>query len=105
MGTYSTLTEPSRNEAIAVGTTAVSIAVNSTTDTPRKNFILRNISPNAADIITVWLSNEAAKVNTGIVLRQFESITDATDSGYQCWQGQISAICATATGVLAVFER
>lgn len=98
--------EPTRNESIAVGLTSKEVASTRTgSERPRKSIVIRNISPNAADTITVNIGYGAAVANTGIVLRQYESFTDANDAGYICWQGVITAICATANGVLAVFER
>lgn len=102
-----------RNEQVAVGVSAVTVADNRKTgmydesgNNVRKVLSIRNISPNAADIITVWLSSTGvATANSGIVLRQYESFTDSQDSGYMPWQDKVTAICATANGILTVFER
>lgn len=105
IGTYSTFVEPSRNEIVPVGTSNTSVCLASFMEKPRKVLTIRNTSPNATDIITVTMANTRSANNAGIVLRQFESFTDSTDSGYECWQGPVNAICATATGQISVFER
>lgn len=97
--------EPSRNEQISVGLTAVEVAARRTDTTPRKTIVIRNTSPNATDIITLNLGAGTATANLGIVLRQYETFVDTNDSGYICWQGVITGICATATGKLSIFER
>lgn len=105
-GTYSLRYEPTRNETVAVGLTAVTVVDARSTNQPRKTIILRNNSPNATDIIYIKFSSAGIATSTeGIILRQFETLTDSTDSGYECYQDTITAICATATGSLAVFER
>lgn len=95
-----------RNESISVGTSNVVVSRSRTQEQKqeRKVILCRNISPNATDTITINFGNTAT-ANTGIVLKQYESFTEVTDSGYKAFQGQINAICATATGVLSIFER
>lgn len=105
MGQYSYLEEPTRNDSLAIPASNTLVAESRNQDNPRKALVVRNISPNAADTISITLGFNVAVANKGIVLRQYESFTDATDSGYQCWQGAITAICATANGLLSIFER
>lgn len=105
MPIYQSIQEPSRNEIVAVGTTSVIVSDSKNTDNPRKVILIRNNSSAAADIITVNLGNNAAIASAGIVLKQYESFSDSSEAGYQCWQGSITAICATANGSLSVFER
>ena len=96
-----------RNEDIAVGTTAVDVCDNRE-GLPNKRTVLsvRNTSPNATDDIRVNFQPTGVATSTkGILLKQYESFTDSSDSGYECWQGKTTAICATATGVLTVFEK
>lgn len=93
-----------KNESLAIGTSNVVISRSRTQDRPRKVILIRNISPNAGDTITISLG-QSATANTGIVLKQYESFTDSTDAGYQAFQGQINGICATATGLIAIMER
>ena len=97
--------EPARNEQIAVGTSAVTLCYPRTTSTPRKNILVRNISPNAADIITLNVGITPAVANAGIILRQYETWSDSSDVGYDCVQGTITAICATANGQVSLYER
>jgi hypothetical protein len=97
--------EPSRNEEVSVNTTSSIISARRNELQPRKVITIRNNSPNAADIITLNFGANAAVAGNGIVLRQYESLTDSNDQGYLCWQDQITAVCATANGLLAIFER
>jgi hypothetical protein len=99
------LQEITRNESVAVGVASIVVAPMRSTLPKRKVITIRNNSPNAADIITLSFGQNAAVANAGIILKQYESMTDANDGGYECYQDQISAICATANGVLAIFER
>ena len=108
MGTFGTIgyqQEPVRNETVAVGISNVTVAEDRNEDAPRKVIVIRNISPNATDIITINFGLSQAVANAGIVLRQYESFTDTQDGGYMPFQGHINAICATATGSLAIMER
>lgn len=103
---YQNFQEASRNDSVAVGLTSTLVANARNEAQPRQVVLLRNISPNATDIITVFFGNSQATVNKSMVLRQYESVSDSTESEfYKAWQGSITAICATATGVLSVFER
>lgn len=97
--------EPSRNETLAVGLTPVIVSQARTGAVPRKVMVVRNISTGAASVITINFGNAQAVANAGIVLRQYESFTDATDNGYESYQGTITAICADANGNMAIFER
>lgn len=98
--------EPTRNETIDVGTTSTIVSETRTGGKiKRRNITIRNISTNAADIITINLGYSNAVANAGIVLRQNESFTDSSETGYECYQGVISGICATANGKLAIYER
>jgi len=102
---FSSIQEPVRNGSVAVGLTNVTVCDARNGHNPRKALMIRNISTNANDVITINLGMQTATANTGIVLRQYESFTDSTDINYECFQGTISGICATANGVLAIFER
>lgn len=92
-----------RNESVTVGTTSTIVAqYRSTKD--RKAIILRNNSTSSTAVITVNLGNSAT-ASTGIVLRQYESISDSNETGYTCFQGTIAAICSEAGGTLVIMER
>lgn len=97
--------EQTRNESIAVGVASVEIAPNRTAQNPRKAIVVRNISDDPTKIISINQGYGAAVVNRGVVLKQYESYTDSTETGYECYQGTIKAICAVAAGALAIFER
>ncbi len=102
---YSYFQEPSRQESVLIGTSSKIISEFRHEQEPRRVIVVRNISPNAADVISIAFGLTQAVNDTGIVLRQYESFTETTDAGYQCFQGSITAICATANGKLAILER
>lgn len=91
---------PSRNEQVSVIATSAQVSFSH----PREVLVIRNTSPNVADIITIRLGEGAATSNNGIVLLQYESFTDSTDTGHKCWAGSVNAICATANGKLSIME-
>lgn len=102
---FSSLSESVRNTSIAVGTSSVLIAEIKLSVAPRRDILVRNISPNAADIITVNLGNQQAIANTGIILQQGESFSFSSEATNPCPQCQFTAICATANGLLSIMER
>lgn len=99
------LQEATRNEKILVSTTSKMLSEARNEQNIRKCIVVRNISPNAADIITVHLGFKAAVADNGIVLRQNEAFVDSSEAGYKCHQGGITTICETADGVLSIYER
>jgi len=99
------LQEITRDDSVAVGTSSVVVSNARQTLPKRKVITIRNISTAAADIISISFGVTSAVANKGLVLRQYESFTDANDGAYEAYQDQINAICATANGVLAVHER
>jgi hypothetical protein len=105
-GLYSLRYEPVRNEQVNVGVSSVSVSEARSENQKRKLIIIRNRSPNVADIITLTFSSSGlATSSNGVVLEKGESVVDSTGEGYECFQDKISAICATANGVLSVMER
>lgn len=104
-GTFTTYQEPARNDQVAVSTSSLTLSVARQAGAERKTITVRNTSPNSADVIWVTIGATTAVVGKGIQLKQGESFTDATDAGYQCWQGTITAICETVNGTTAIFER
>ena len=97
--------EPTRNEQVSVGVSSVIVAESRNTINERKGIIIRNISPDVADIITLNIGFNEATLNNGIILKKDESFVDSSETGYKCHQGVITAICATANGNLSVYER
>ena len=97
--------EPTRNEEVLVSTSNKIVSEARNQQNARKNITIRNTSANAADIITLNLGYDTATSGAGIVLKQNESFTDTSETGYSCYQGVISAICDTANGKLAIYER
>ena len=93
--------EYSANEQLDV-TTASSVISDSKS---RSSFILRNTSANVADVITVVLGKKAGVASKGIVLNKNEVYGESSQEGFECWSGQINAICATVNGKLSINER
>jgi len=102
---YGSQSEPIRNETVLVGVTSKVICEQRNQLNKRKVLTIRNISAAAADIITISYGYSAAVADNGIVLRQYESFTDSNDGQYEVYQDQVSAICATANGKIAIMER
>lgn len=98
-------TEPVRNEILAVGVTSVQVMPQRLSMNKRKVILVRNTSDDATKIITVNLGANPAVASKGIVLRQNESFMDSSETGYECFQGIITAICAAAAGQLSIVER
>jgi len=94
-----------RNEKLTVGTTSKQIARDLSGIGGRRAIVIRNISSDPADVITLALGTDAAVSGAGIVLKQGEVWYDGNDAGYECWQHEIQAICDTSNGVLSVMER
>lgn len=94
-----------RNEQVSIGTSSIVIANPRFSTKPRKAIVIRNTSDNADDIITIALGQASATNGNGLVLRQNDSFSDSTESGYLCHQDFISAICSTANGKLSIMEK
>lgn len=105
-GFLGTPQEPTRNEKLIVTNSAQTIC-DARTDMSRKTIVIRNIADDPTKIITVNFGAQQAQNNVGIVLRQYESVTDSAETGYLPFQGTITAICAvaSATATLSIFER
>ena len=95
-----------RNEQVGVIATSERIFKPTFEGQPRKQFVIRNTSPNAADIITLSFGPYAAVVDGGLVLHKGDVYTESTvnDPSFDVWQGPIQAICATANGLLSIME-
>ena len=105
IGIVDGIEEITRQSIVLVGVTNTIVADPRNTLPKRKVLTVRNNSAAAASIITISFGQYPAINNAGIVLRQYESFTDANDGAYECYQGQINALCADANGSLSVFER
>jgi len=97
--------EPTRDDSVAIGTTAVMVSDPRTGKNYREELILRNISDDATKIISIHTGSQIATANTGIVLRQYEAVVWSRIGDDFPPQGAITAICAVAGGTLAVHER
>jgi glycine cleavage system H lipoate-binding protein len=93
--------EYTRNEQVAVGITALEVSFAK----KRKVILIQNISPNVTDIVYVSLNSKVATATNGIRLLQNESVMMTQDVGYTPYGGVVTAVCATATGVLNIFEQ
>jgi hypothetical protein len=90
-----------RNEIVTVGATQVVISPKK----ERKAIYIRNTSA-AAQIVTIAFDNiNAVVAGRGIVLSPGEYITESTNSGYKCWNGDIKAIANAAGATLAIMEQ
>lgn len=106
VGTIGGLQEETRSENILVSTTSIEVASPRTTESKRKIIYIRNVSLNAADILSLGFGDrQGAIINTGIQLRQNETYIESIQSGFEPYQGRIQIICATVNGVIALFER
>jgi len=97
-------TEPTRNEKQTIGTTSTLICEKRNQTNERKVLIIRNTSDADNKIITIAIGNEQATAQNGIVLNRNEAFTDTTETGYKCFQGQISGICEVEGGKFSKFE-
>ena len=106
VGMMSSIQIPTRNEKIEVNATSEVILETKNLPIKRHSYILRNMSLNEVDIITIHIGYGEAVSGEGIVLKKGESVSESisTDTN-DVWSGQISAICDTADGLLSVFER
>ena len=99
------MAERVRNEQVSVTTSSSNIASLGEGTSRRTAIVLTNVSNNVADVISVALGGKAAVAGEGVILAKGASFTDSDSEGYQCYQGNIQAICATANGLLAIMER
>lgn len=94
--------EDTRNELVLVGVDSVIVAE---ARPDRISIYLRNTSANAVDIITVVFGNQTAVLLAGQVQNPGDTSVDSNNADYKCYQGVITAICATADGQLSIYER
>jgi len=97
--------ESARNETITVGTSNTILSDVRNLQNLRKNILLRNTSTSATAVITLNLGYNQAVAGAGIVLKQNESFSDSSETGYEAYQGVITGICNEAGGKLAIYER
>jgi len=100
------LQELTRNEQILVGTSSVPVTpARQIKGQERKVIIIRNISVNDVDIIYLSFGTQPAVAGTGVQLKRGDIYQDSTGENYEAYQDQINGICATANGILSIFER
>jgi len=106
MSLFSPIQQATRNDNITIATSSTKVSDARNSDNPRVLITIRNISTVSTDVVTVNLGNNAAIANQGLVLKQYESFTDANDGAYECWQGSVTAISTTGTANnISIFER
>lgn len=90
-----------RNEIVTVGATQVVISPKR----ERKSIYIRNTSTES-QVVTIAFDNlNAVVAGKGIVLSPGEYITESTNSGYECWNGDIKAIASASDATLAIMEQ
>lgn len=94
-------TEISMQKIVAVGLTPVLISGKRR----RKSIYLRNVGTDGSRISVSFSNSDTPADGSGIVINQNEFIIDSNSEGYECWNGDIKAICSTANGSLSVMER
>lgn len=91
----------SKSATAAVSATSVQVIPAVTGELARTQLIITNTS--AAAVVTISKGDVAAVAGSGIVLQPKSTYVEATDGGYQCWQGAVSCV-ADAVGSIAVVE-
>lgn len=99
---YYQLNQPVRGEPITIGTTSVNISRRRPLQNPRQVYTIRNTG---ATTITIVFGGDAAVATYGQILMAGETMTDSSDSGYICYQDNISAISSAAGGQVTIMER
>jgi len=92
--------EGSRNAQVTVGITSQNILV----PNKRKVLAIRNSSI-AGQVLTIHLGENAAVLNSGIVLSPGQAWVENTSEGFVCWDGNVQAISDVAGAILSYFER
>lgn len=99
------LQDTARNDLVTIGTTSTIASFARQVDQmPRRAYTIRNTST-GGQVITVNLGLSQAVANNGIVLNPNESFSDSSETGYECFQGTITAISDLADGKLSIMER
>lgn len=104
-GILTSFDEPTRNEIQAVGVTSAIIVPVRNVLNKRKVIQIRNTSDDDTKVITINLGSNPSVANAGIVLKRWEAFADSSETGYECWQGAITAISAVAGAQVSIFER
>jgi len=92
-----------RNASVAVGTLNAIAANKVMIGYRRTQLIITNTS--TAAIVTLCKGDDQLAIaGAGIRLPPNGSYLESTDSGFQCWQGEIQAV-ADAAGTIAVVEQ
>ncbi len=90
------------NRLVTIGATSTEVVpAVSSSGMRRTQLIIVNSS--AAANATIAKGEVSAVINQGILLLPNGSYVEATDGGYDCWQGAVQAI-ASAAGTLSIVE-
>lgn len=90
-----------RNSSVTISGTTARACLAVMIGYKRTQLIITNTS--AAAVATITKGDQAAVAGAGIRLPPNGSYLESTDSGFNCWQGEVQVI-ADAAGTVAVVE-
>lgn len=91
-----------RNDSFSVGTSSTVILP---ANPRRRSFAIVNSSSDDTKTMTIHFGSAVAVANKGLVLFQRQSYAESDGAGFFCFKGEITAICAVASGQLSIIER
>jgi len=94
------MTQTTRNATITLAATTTLISQAVYRPIKRSQIIITNTD--AAATIAVQKGSGAAVLGKGIILPPNAVYIESTDSGFQCWQGEFSAVSSGATTISIV---
>lgn len=99
------MTQNSRNSTITLAATSSKIAEEIFRPSDRKQIIITNTD--AAATITISKGSKDAVLNQGIILSPNATYLESSDTGFQCWQGEFTAISTgnTTISIVEVIEN
>lgn len=72
----------------------------------RRVFIsITNVSSDSSTVYVLPSNNQTASATAGIPLLVNQNMTDSTQAGYDCWQGNYQVFGTTANSSVMVVER
>jgi hypothetical protein len=96
------------SDATQAGTIACNGAVSVSPSNPMRKRIFISITNISSDSSTVYVlpsDNQTVASGAGIPLLVNQNVTDSTQSGYECWQGNYQVFGTTASSSVVVVER
>lgn len=95
------MVQQTRNDLVSVSATSTTICKPVTGNKRRIQMI---ITANTAGVtVTIAKGDVSAVATYGLPLNSSSTYIEATDGGFQCWQGQVQAV-ATGAGTVSVVE-